>query len=397
MTNQVTDFHRVFYAKVEQRLSRFTPLMQVICGPRQVGKTTAVKQFLATIPDRSLYLSFDNPGPNPHEVIRFEWRRLHHIHGHKVIVLDEIQNVPHWAPLLKELYDEARPHGELSVAILGSSALELLLRGEESLFGRYEVIRAPHWSPAEMRRCFGWDLNTFLKFGGYPILSAMCDESKDCFQRCQSFMQDAIIEPVLTRDIFTLQNVLNTGLFRQIVKVALALPCRDISYAKLGGQISEKGSLATIKNYLELLEKAFLVKLLSRYSGSKIRKRTSAPKIIPLAPALVHAFCDARQIDRDPRWFGDVFEAAVIARLAESRAEIYYWSDSKVDVDLVIEDPEFLCAVEIKSNDSLDYKGLRVFQSHYPKSKILALNRARGEEILYADNPRELIAEWVGR
>lgn len=91
--------------------------------------------------------------------------------------------------------------------------------------------------------------------------------------------------------------------------------------------------------------------------------------------------------------FGNVFAAAVIARLAESRAELYYWSDSKVDVDLVIKDPELLCAVEIKSNDSLDYRGLLVFQSHYPKSNILALNRDRGEQILYADNPRELTAQ----
>jgi predicted AAA+ superfamily ATPase len=386
---------RHFQVTLEQRLSTFVPLIQVLCGPRQIGKTTAVKQILGKVPEKSLYLTFDTPRPDPHEYLRFEWARLQRIKGHKIIVLDEIQNVPNWGSLLKELYDEVRGQREVSVVVLGSSALELLLRGEESLFGRYEIIRAPHWNAQEMFECFGWDLATYLKFGGYPILGEIYNTSRDPEERCQGFIRDAIIEPVITRDIFTLQNVLHTGLFRQILKLCFSLPCRDISYAKLGGQISEKGSSATIKNYVDLLEKSFLVKLLTRYSGSVIRKRTSSPKIVPLAPALIHSFQDPHQIGEDPVWFGDVFEAAVISRISETRSDLYYWSDSRVDVDLVIEDSKFLCAVEIKSNKSVDFRGLRAFKGQYPNAKTVIIDRDRGEELLYSEDPRETLLKWM--
>lgn len=395
MSTQVSNFTRTFQHIIEERLSSFTPLIQIVCGPRQVGKTTAVKQFIEKNPEKSLYLTFDTPHSDPHQYLRFEWERLKRRDGHKVIVLDEIQNLPHWAPLLKELYDDVRNTREMSVAILGSSTLELLLRGEESLLGRFEIIRAPHWSALEMKECFGWDLTTYMKFGGYPILGELFNTPREPEVRCQNFIRDAIIEPIVTRDIFTLQNVLHTGLFRQVLKLTLSLPCRDISYAKLGGQISEKGSSATIKNHMDLLEKSFLVKLLTRYSGSVIRKRTSSPKIVPLAPALIHSFQDPHRIETDPVWFGHVFEAAVISRINEIRSDLFYWSDSRVDVDLVIEDPKYLCAVEIKSNQELDFRGLKAFKTQYPQAKTLIIDRARGEELLYSENPSECLNKWI--
>jgi predicted AAA+ superfamily ATPase len=395
MTHQAPNFKRVFYQSIVDRLSSFVPLIQIIVGPRQVGKTTAIRSFLKDIPDKGTYISLDNPGPSPHELIRFEWEKVVNKSGHKVIVFDEIQNVTNWGSLIKELYDEERPKRELSVAILGSSSLDLLLNGEESLLGRFEVIKAPHWSFFEMRSMYGWDLNSFLKFGGYPIIGDLLNETEESYERCGNFVRDAVIEPVITRDIFSLKNVLNTGLFRQVLKIVLSLPCRQISFAKLVGQLNDKGSSATIKGYLELLEKAFLIRLLYGYSGGVIRKRTSSPKIIPLAPALIHAFKDPLQIDDNASWFGDVFEAAVIARICETNFDLYYWSNSRQDVDVVIEGNGILCAVEIKSNQEIDFKGLNAFRIEYPTAKILMIDRGRGEELLLSEDPKKLILSWI--
>jgi predicted AAA+ superfamily ATPase len=385
---------RFFQAALNQRLSTFTPLIQVICGPRQVGKTTAVKEFLKGYPNNSKYLTFDNPGRDPHQMIRFELTQLLKIPGHKILVLDEIQNVPAWAPLLKELYDAERAKRELSVAILGSSTLDILLQGEESLLGRFELIRAPHWSFCEMRALFGWSLDDYLKFGGYPILGELWKEKTEQeLSRCLAFIRDAIVEPIITKDIFSLQSVVNTAIFRQLLQIVLSLPCHEISFAKLVGQLSHTMASATIKNYLELMEKGFLIALLYRYSAGKIRQRTSTPKIVPLAPALIHAFNDPTKIDTDSAWFGHVYEAALISVFHSMGHRLYYWSNSRQDVDLVVECPTYTCAIEIKSSKSGDYRGLSAFKKEFPKAKTVLITRELGDALLAASDPSEVFEQ----
>ena len=390
---QLPENTREFYATLERRLSTFTPLIQIVCGPRQVGKTTALRQFQSRYRDKTIFLNFDNPGPTPQERLRFEFDNLSRRSGHKILILDELQNVPNWAPLIKELYDRERPKRELSLAILGSSALDILLRGEESLLGRFEIIRAPHWNFKETKQAFGWSLERYLQFGGYPVLSEIVaqEDTNEGLIRCQNFVRDAILEPVLTRDIFSLQAVANTALFRQVLQIALSLPCQEISFAKLLGQLSEKGSSATVKNYLELLEKAFLLRLVYRFSEGRIRSRTTSPKIVPLAPALIHSFTDPLKIHSDSTWFGQVFEAAVISRFAELGYELFYWSNSRQDVDLVVRDSQSLYAIEVKAGADNDWLGLNAFHRNYPHARLLLLNRTRGEEFLAHPNPREYI------
>lgn len=389
-------FTRSFQATIHQRLSSYTPLIQVICGPRQVGKTTAVREFLKDYPANSRYLTFDNPGRDPQQTIRFELEQLLKIPGHKILVIDEIQNVPNWAPLIKELYDAERSKRELSLAVLGSSTLDVLIRGEESLLGRFELISAPHWSLHEMNSLFGWTLNDHLKFGGYPILGELWrDRTETESYRTSSFLRDAIIEPIITKDILSLQGVVNTAMFRQLLQIALSLPCEEISFAKLIGQLSQKMASATIKNYLELMEKGFLIALLYRYSAGKIRQRTSTPKIVPLATALIHAFNDSSKIDTDSAWFGHVYESALISLFNSLGYKLYYWSNSRQDVDLVIECPKFTCAIEIKSGDATDYSGLNAFKREFPTAKTLMINRTLGDSLLTAKDPAQVFAQVI--
>lgn len=390
---QLSIYSRDFYKTLEKRLSSFTPLIQVLIGPRQIGKTTAIKTLLNKNPEKSIYLNFDNPGANPHERIRFEWQRALKIPGHKIIAFDEIQNVSGWSSLLKELYDEERSKKELSVAILGSSALELLLQGEESLLGRFEIIKAPHWSFYETNKAFAWNLERFLQFGGYPILAEIFDKENN--DRSRAYIRDAILEPVITRDIFSLQAVTNTAIFRQVVKIALSLPCQEISFTKLLGQLSEKGSSASVKNYLELMEKAFLIKLLYRFSQGVIRKRTSSPKIVPLAPALIHGYCDPQQIVENPSWFGHVYESVIISKFADTGYDLFYWSNSREDVDLVIDSGKDIYAVEIKSSQNYDLRGLKAFKAKYTKAKTILLERRLGEDLLNSSDPKKFLEELV--
>lgn len=384
ITRQIT-------ALLEKRLLSFTPLIQIVLGPRQVGKSTAITRLLSKVPERSVYASFDNPGMDGQQLIRHYWERARAIPGHKILALDEIQNVAGWSTIVKELYDQDRPKRELSVVLLGSSALDLAISGEESLLGRFEIIRTAHWDYRECNEAFGWSLNQFLQYGGYPIIGEILTPgTSDELLRAQNFVRDAILEPILTRDILQFRSGINSALLRQTMQLALSYPCQEISYNKLLGQLQDRGNAATIKGYLELLEKAFVVRLLFRYSQGKLATRTSSPKIVPLAPALVHACNSPHRIGEDPAWTGLLFEMAIINKFAALGYDTFYWRNSRFDVDLVAKRDDQIIAVEVKYNAILDWIGLRAFEREYPnpKPKLLALDKHLGFEFLSTNDPQ---------
>jgi predicted AAA+ superfamily ATPase len=144
------------------------------------------------------------------------------------------------------------------------------------------------------------------------------------------------------------------------------------------------------------MEKGFLLKLLYRYSGGKIRQRTSSPKIIPLASALIHGLNDPTKIRHDSAWFGHVYEAAMISLFNTMEYQLHYWSNSRQDVDVVVESPKFTCAVEIKSGKDAGYKGLNAFKQEYPESKTLLITREIGDRLLSAESPKELFEGLIG-
>ena len=247
-----------------------------------------------------------------------------------------------------------------------------------------------------MSSLYKWDMDDYLKFGGYPILGELWrDRTETEIVRCSSFIRDAIIEPVITKDILSLQSVVNTAMFRQLLRIVLSLPCQEISFSKLIGQLSDKLASATIKNYLELMERGFLITLLYRYSGGKIRQRTSTPKIVPLSTALIHAFTDATKIDTDSAWFGHVYEAALISVFHSMGHRLSYWSNSRQDVDLVVECSKYTCAIEIRSTKSVDYTGLNAFKREFPQAKTLMINREIGDVLLAASDPSEVFARLI--
>ena len=163
------------------RLAEPRRFIQVIAGPRQVGKTTLARQVLEAAGLASHYASADEAVGFDVAWIRAHWeiarRFAREQSGQAVLVLDEAQKVPRWSDTVKALWDEDSAAGvPLHVVVLCSSPL-LVQRGlTESLAGRFEVVRARHWSFPEMRDAFGFDLERFLFFGGYPGAAALVDD-----------------------------------------------------------------------------------------------------------------------------------------------------------------------------------------------------------------------------
>src|SRR5207245_412775 len=96
-----------------------------------------------------------------------------------LLILDEIQKIPHWSNTVKKLWDEDIAHNlNLKVLLLGSATLLIQTGLGESLAGRFEVIPIPHWSFEECRDAFDWTLEQYIYFGGYPGAARLIEDGE---------------------------------------------------------------------------------------------------------------------------------------------------------------------------------------------------------------------------
>lgn len=384
-----SDFNRLSLLKpLERRLNSGPNLAQVIVGPRQVGKTTAIQQFLSGWKNSpSLYETADQLSPPDVNWVAEVWERARkraRSEGQALLVLDEVQKVPRWAEVVKKFFDEdKRFHHAVRTILLGSSAL-LVQRGlTESLAGRFEVIHFPHWSFDECSKAFGWNLQKFLFFGGYPGGANLLESPGGTDKQWQQYIRESLIETVLNKDILFLTPVDKPALFRQVFQLACAHPAEIVAYVKMLGQLHDAGNTTTIASYLNLLAAAQLVVPLQKYSAEKIRQRSSSPKLLVLNNALITAtqLLEFESASKNASLTGRLVENAVGAHLFNTSLgtgmELFYWREGPCEVDFVIKRGPSILALEVKSNGDKNTKGLDLFLKRNPHAKML---RVGGEK-----------------
>lgn len=339
---------------LQSRIDEAAPLIQVMVGPRQVGKTTALRTALG---GRGVYRTADSPVSLGADVISDWWREASS-HPDRLLAIDEVQKIPGWSEAVKKLWDE---RSGLKLVVTGSSSLLVEKGLRETLAGRFELLRAEHWNYHEAREAFGLTEEKFIEFGCYPGSMPLLGD----IHRWGDYVRDAIIEPALGRDLLQLHPVDQPVLLRQVFGTAAGLPAQLISLQKLQGNLQGKGSLPTIRRYLDLLGEAFLVSTVEKYSPSTFRARKSIPKLIVRDNALVRAL--ERPIDAplSPERFRRYFENLVGARFIESGWKTYYWKDRSFEVDFVAIGPRNQrWAVEVKARPASanELRGLLEFQ-----------------------------------
>ncbi len=374
----MSEILRDFTLILKKRLAEPLNFIQVVLGPRQVGKTTGLEQIIGSWESPSLMVTADEVAAPSSNWLQLQWQRAKELGEDTLLVVDEVQKINQWSTTIKHLFDQVRKERKMKVVLLGSASLSLQRGLAESLAGRYEVIPAHHWNLCECSEAFGWGVEQYLKFGGYPAANELIDD----IDRWQSFIRNSIIEPVLIKDILGVTSVSKPALFRQTFQLAMSYPSQEISFQKLLGQLQESGNATTIKHYLELLEGAYLLKVLQKYSGSEIRKKGSSPKILPLNPALIHAFRNPEDLQNEPEWKGRIFESAVGAALAKSKGDLYYWRDGKFEVDFVLKLESKIFAIEVKSGRRKNSRGLEKFLEKYPQSIPILIEGKKGELLL---------------
>jgi len=389
--------------ELARRLAEPRRFIQVVAGPRQVGKTTLVQQVLGTSAVTVQFASADEPTLRGREWIEVQWeaaRLKSRAEGARdaVLVLDEIQKVSDWSETVKRLWDaDSRAGVPLKVVVLGSAPL-LIQRGlTESLAGRFEILRLPHWSYPEMREAFGWSMEEFVFYGAYPGAAPLITEP----ERWARYVVDALIETTISRDVLLLTRIDKPALLRRLFQLACSYSGQMLSYQKMLGQLQEAGNTTTLAHYLDLLAGAGMVTGLQKYAGEAVRQRGSSPKLQVFNTALMTAPSGLRleQARSDPELWGRLVESSVGAHLANAAAagdcELFYWRDRNREVDFVVRSGSILNAIEVKTGRKRDtLAGMAAFADAFrPERKLLV----GGDGVAIEEFLLQPVSSWAGR
>ena len=382
--------------RIEQEPRRF---IQVIMGPRQVGKTTLLKQFTEQTFLPFQYVAADAVGAANNSWIAQQWEvarsRCKQSKSEAfVLIYDEIQKIANWSEMIKKLWDEDSHHDlPIKVVLLGSSRLLLQQGLTESLAGRYEITYLTHWTYTEMHQAFGFNCDQYIYFGGYPGAADLINEE----DRWRSYVKDALIESSISKDILMLTRVDKPALMRNLFEIGVNYSGQELSFNKILGQLQDAGNTTTLSHYLQLLNSACLLGGLEKYSKEINRKRASSPKFQVYNNALLSALQDRNMetIIQDPKNWGRWVESAVGAHLInealKSNIQLFYWRDRNDEVDFVLSYKNQIIGLEVKSNHAVGNRGMSVFQNRYQVDKVMLVGKGGlAIEDFLSINPVEL-------
>lgn len=376
-------FKRFIFAQVIARLKEAKRFIQILAGPRQVGKTTLIQQVIEELDLPYHYASADDPTSFNETWIEQQWeigRFRAKQHSSAILAIDEIQKIPNWSETVKRLWDEdARKHTQLKVVLLGSSQLLIQQGLTESLAGRFEVIPITHWSYPEMQQSFDWSIEQYIFFGAYPGAAPFIGDEA----RWSSYIRNALIETTISRDILSVTSVKKPSLLRHLFQLGCHYSGQILSFQKMLGQLQDAGNTTTLSHYLKLLENAGMLAGIDKFSTRYLKQRASSPKLQVLNTALISAQSnitfDAAQLDR--KYWGRLVESAIGAYLLNNivgkNIELFYWRELGKEVDFVLRYNDNLIAIEVKSGiATTSLPGIKTFKEKYNPKRILLVGGA---------------------
>ena len=363
--------------------------IQVLAGPRQVGKSTLVNQVLAQVSIPHHIEVADAVDPKDSDWIRRVWesarttmilRKLEEY----LLVIDEVQKIENWSEMVKREWDaDSRAHVNLKVVLLGSSRLLLRKGLTESLAGRFELIRMPHWSLQEMRDAFGVTLDEYIYFGGYPGPVHMIKDER----RWRKYIKDSLVAPAIEKDVIMTSNIYKPALMKQLFELGCSYSAEILSLTKMMGQLQDVGNVTTLAGYLEILDQCALLTGLRKYANDEARKRGSIPQYQVYNNALLTAYkgrgfvADRTDTKVWGRWVESAVGAHLLSMADELEYEVYYWREpsrnkEKIDkdneVDFIIARDGEVTAIEVKSGRRGMNSGLPTFvETFHPKRSFV--------------------------
>jgi uncharacterized protein len=390
-----------YIQSIKKRVEEPRRFIQVIFGPRQVGKTTTVAQVCQHIKIPFVSVTADSVPASNFRWIEEQWEaakvKLSQSGSDELLlVIDEIQKIDNWSEIVKLMWDnDTRENRNIKVILLGSSRLLIQQGLTESLAGRFETTYMGHWSYGEMKEAFGWNEKQYSWFGGYPGSASLIDDEL----RWKDYVTNALIETSISKDILMLTRVDKPALMKRLFEIGCDYSGQILSYTKIMGQLLDAGNTTTLSHYLNLLDTAGLLGGIEKFSKDVIRKRSSSPKFQVHNTALISAQRNELfgEITVQPDKWGRIVESAIGAHLLNRSFgggyKVSYWRDGNNEVDFVLEKRGKVVAIEVKSGTGDNPYGMAAFKKKYNPDKMLLVGKSGypWEEFLHI-NPVELFS-----
>lgn len=374
--------------------------IQIIMGPRQVGKSTLMKQVLNALDIPFVFYPADAVPATQLSWISDCWNaarakmRVEGL-GELILVIDEIQKITGWSEVVKKEWDTDTFYDvNLKVILLGSSRVMLDKGLADSLEGRFERIILSHWSFAEMRDAFGFTLDQFIYYGAYPGAAELIGDE----DRWRDYITGSIVDATINKDILVNEKIAKPALLRQTFELSAAYSGMELSYNKMIGQLQDAGNTTTLAGYVNLLSQAGLVCALNKYAVDLARKKNSVPKHQVYNNALKNIYCEKPFADavQDRALWGRLFESTIGAHIMSyayaGDYKVYYWRTKPgCEVDYVLEKKGRVIAIEVKSNSDPGNDGLSEFKVQYKPFLALVVGDGgmKAEDFL-SINPADL-------
>lgn len=390
----------VFY-ELQSRMQEPRKFIQVLAGPRQVGKTTIVEQFAAQAKVPVTSLTAEMAEANDNHWISLQWERVRSQmqvlkQQEHVLIIDEIHKINNWSEVIKKEWDaDTKNKVNIKLILLGSSRLLLKNGLTESLLGRFELIRVGHWSFAEMEQAFGFTLPQYIYYGAYPGAATFVGNEK----RWRKYIHSSIVDPAIENDVLQTTRIYKPSLLRSLFDLGCSYSGELLSYNKIVGQLQDKGSIVTIANYLQVLDESNLLAGIQKFAGDIARQYQSTPKFQVFNNALLSAY-QGHGMDKEmmnPERWGRWVESAVGSHLLNNAEEdeysVYYWRERDAEVDYVLQfrDGQTL-AIEVKTGRRSDNKGLHIFEDKFhPNKRLIVGKDAMPLDVFFHSLPSQLL------
>ena len=392
-------YKRSIYHTIIKRMEEHRMFIQVVMGPRQIGKSTVVKQVLDDLGKPYLLYSADTiPSTSPKWIsecwanarLQMRAQQLEEM----ILVIDEVQKLKNWSEYVKKEWDaDSLNHINLKVILLGSSRVLLEKGLAESLMGRYGEIRMSHWSYPEMREACNMSLEQYIYYDGYPGAAQLIEDE----ERWANYVNGAIIDATINKDILMDSPISKPALLRQTFELSVAYSGKILSLTKMLGALQDAGNTVTLAGYLNLLGDSGLVTGLQKFSVDMARKRASIPKYQVYNNALLSVLSGLsfKEAVTDSKRWGQFFESAIGAYIISEafvhRFEVYYWHEGNDEVDFVLKKNQKIVAIEVKSNGETKTTGMERFHKLFnPLATIVVGENGIQPELFLSMDLRKL-------
>ena len=371
-------YKRVQYQTITKRLKEPRHFLQVVLGPRQVGKTTVIKQVVNDLNLPYQIYSADSIPATQTSWISDCWNtarvqmRVEKL-SEFILIIDEIQKIKNWSEVVKKEWDADTFNDiNMKVVLLGSSRVLLEKGLSDSMMGRFEEIRMTHWSYPEMRDAFNMSLEQYLYFGGYPGAAFLIEDE----ERWGQYINGAIIDATINKDILYDSPISKPALLRQTFELGTSYSGEIVSLTKMVGALQDAGNTTTLAGYLNLLGDSGLLTGLQKF-------------------ATVYNDLTFKEAILNRKEWGRIFESAIGAHIVSNaftgNYEVFYWREKDKEVDYILKKKNRIVAIEVKSNSEMYNAGLEEIRKMYqPYASFVVGEGGMKAEQFLSINPAKL-------